>query len=347
VDGQRVRTDKGLLVFTVLVLLPLSGAGAIEISLPTENDALLRGRPGEFYQFVDRDFRGEKTTPWEGGQYGFVRDPREIGGGLAYARFHEGIDIRPVRRDAAGMPLDEVRACADGRVVYVNLLPGASNYGRYVVLEHAWDGCRYFSLYAHLNTINARSGAEVRRGEKLGVLGFTGSGIDQRRAHLHFELNLMLSSTFESWHARFFPNDINRHGLHNGLNLAGIDVAAFLLARQTTPALTIPEFVRSRPAAYAVRLPIRGLDLLKSYPWLLSGSKAGAESVVVSFDRTALPVNAVPDKQPPDPAGPELVWARPESVPLGLWTHEIISGTAGNAALTSTGLRYMALVVGR
>jgi murein DD-endopeptidase MepM/ murein hydrolase activator NlpD len=341
-----VRAHLDVILFATSVLLPPFGGAAIEISLPTDNDALLCGRPEEFYQFVDRDFRGTKTTPWEGGQYGFVRDPREIAGGLAYARFHEGIDIRPLRRDAAGMPLDEVRACADGRVVYVNLIPGSSNYGRYVVVEHTWDGCRYFSLYAHLNEIDVRIGSPVRHREKLGVLGFTGSGIDQRRAHLHFEINLMLSSSFERWHAQFFPSDVNRHGLHNGLNLAGIDVAAFLSARQITPGLTMPEFVRSRRAAYAIRLPIRGLDLVKSYPWLLSGSKAGAESVIVSFDRTALPVNAVPDKQPPNPAGPDLVWTRPASVPLGLWTHEIVSGTAENATLTPIGRRYMALLVG-
>ena len=47
----------------------------IEISLPTENDALFRGGGEEFYQYIEREFQGEKSWPWEGGRYGYVRNP--------------------------------------------------------------------------------------------------------------------------------------------------------------------------------------------------------------------------------------------------------------------------------
>jgi hypothetical protein len=83
--------------------------------LPTDNRALF-DEPAQFFQFVDRDFEGAKSTPWEGGQFGFVRDPRRLGRGIAYARFHEGLDIKPLQRDAQGNPQDEVRAIADGIV---------------------------------------------------------------------------------------------------------------------------------------------------------------------------------------------------------------------------------------
>ena len=76
----------------------------IEISLPTDNDALFRGGGPEFYQYIERDFRGEKSTPWEGGRYGFVRNPVPTVEGLIYTRFHEGIDIRCLHRDARGRP---------------------------------------------------------------------------------------------------------------------------------------------------------------------------------------------------------------------------------------------------
>jgi hypothetical protein len=61
----------------------------IEISLPTDNDALFQGGGPEFYQYIERDFQGEKSTPWEGGRYGFVRNPVPTAQGLIYTRFHE------------------------------------------------------------------------------------------------------------------------------------------------------------------------------------------------------------------------------------------------------------------
>ena len=56
-----------------------------------------------------------------------MRDPVETAGGPVYTRFHEGMDVRPMRRDARGEPLDEVRAMAEGKVVYTSQAAGASN----------------------------------------------------------------------------------------------------------------------------------------------------------------------------------------------------------------------------
>src|SRR5437773_6731759 len=106
----------------------------LDLVLPTDNDALFSGNGPEFYQYVERNYKGVKSTPWEGGQYGFVRDPIDTAGGVLYTRFHEGIDIRPLHRDANGEPLDEVCAIADGKVVHVNPLSGYSNYGKYIVI---------------------------------------------------------------------------------------------------------------------------------------------------------------------------------------------------------------------
>jgi hypothetical protein len=106
----------------------------LDLALPTDNDALFSGDGPAFYQYIDRNYKGVKSTPWEGGQYGFVRDPIETSAGMFYTRFHEGIDIRPLRRDPHGEPLDEVRAVGDGKVVHTNLVPGYSNYGKYIVI---------------------------------------------------------------------------------------------------------------------------------------------------------------------------------------------------------------------
>src|SRR5213596_929512 len=89
----------------------------VDLVLPTDNDAFFSGGGPGFFQFIERNYKGVKSTPWEGGQYGFVRDPMETSAGVVYTRFHEGIDIRALHRDGRGEPLDEVRAIADGKVV--------------------------------------------------------------------------------------------------------------------------------------------------------------------------------------------------------------------------------------
>jgi hypothetical protein len=133
------------LLLSAAMTIQTARSQVLDLVLPTDNDALFSGDGPAFYQYVDRDYNGVKSTPWEGGQYGFVRDPKSTGGGVVYTRFHEGIDIRSVHRDANGEPLDEVRAIADGEVVHVSLAPGYSNYGKYIVIEHRWDGSNYYS----------------------------------------------------------------------------------------------------------------------------------------------------------------------------------------------------------
>src|SRR5437879_2655765 len=144
------------IVLAVIVLSTslLAQNPKIEISLPTDNDALFRGGGPDFFQYIDRDFHGEKSTPWEGGRYGFVRNPVPTAQGLVYTRFHEGIDIRCLHRDARGEPLDGVRAIADGKVVHTNQVPGYSNYGRYIVIEHGWDGSPYSSICGPLSKVD-------------------------------------------------------------------------------------------------------------------------------------------------------------------------------------------------
>src|SRR6266581_6379127 len=179
----------------------------LDLVLPTDNDALFSGDGAAFYQYVERNYKGLKSTPWEGGQYGFVRDPTDTAGGVVFTRFHEGIDIRPLQRDSRGDPLDEVHPIADGKVVHVNAVPGYSNYGKYVVIEHRWDGSNYYSLYGHLSSVAVQPGETVRRGQRIGVMGYTGTGINRERAHLHLELCLMFSRQFEAWYNTFFRND--------------------------------------------------------------------------------------------------------------------------------------------
>ena len=192
------------LLLSAAMTIQTARSQVLDLVLPTDNDALFSGDGPAFYQYVDRDYNGVKSTPWEGGQYGFVRDPKSTGGGVVYTRFHEGIDIRSVHRDANGEPLDEVRAIADGEVVHVSLTPGYSNYGKYIVIEHRWDSSHYYKFATDISSsIAVQPGEKVKRGQPIAVMGYTGTGINRERAHLHLEVCLMFSSQFEAWYNTF------------------------------------------------------------------------------------------------------------------------------------------------
>jgi murein DD-endopeptidase MepM/ murein hydrolase activator NlpD len=317
----------------------------LDIVLPTDNDALFSGNGPEFYQYVERNYKGAKSTPWEGGQYGFVRDPTDTAGGVLYTRFHEGIDIRPLHRDANGEPLDEVRAIADGKVVHVNPVSGYSNYGKYIVIEHRWDGSNYYSLYGHLSLIAVQPGQTVRRGQRIAVMGYTGTGINRERAHLHLELDLMFSRQFEAWYNTFFRNDPNRHDIYNGMNLAGIDIARLYVALRKNPALTIPEFLKDEETFYKVTLPTaRHFDLATLYPWMIAGGKRNnAASWEISFARSGVPLKIEPSDR--HVAQPELSYVKKSSADCSYLTRDIVSGRGATAHLTNYGAQLMRLLI--
>jgi hypothetical protein len=333
-----------LLVSALMHTSTMSESQNLNLVLPTDNDALFSGGGAAFYQHIERNFKGVKSTPWEGGQYGFVRDPIDTPGGLVYTRFHEGMDIRPVHRDAHGEPLDEVRAIAAGKVVHVNPVPGYSNYGKYIVIEHRWGDSDYYSLYAHLSSIAVEPGESVNRGQNIAVMGYTGTGINRERAHLHLELNLMLSHEFESWYNAFFRNDPNHNGIYNGMNLAGLDIARLYLALQKDPSLTIPEFLRREQTFYKVTIPRnRHFDLLKLYSWMRdTGGRNEKSSWEVSFAQSGVPLRIEPSDQ--SVTQPVLSYVKKSTANYSLLTRNIVGSQGANAHLTDYGTQLMRLL---
>ncbi len=318
---------------------------AIELGLPTDNDAIFRGGGAAFYQYIERDYHGEKTFPWEGGQYGFVRDPEQTAQGIVYTRFHEGIDIRPMYRDENGEPRDEVRAIADGKVVYTSLVASYSNYGKYIVIEHDWDGSPYYSLYGHLSKIDTHMGESVQRGQHIAVMGYTGVGINRERAHVHLELNLILNHKFEGWYAATHSNDPNHHGIYNGINLAGLDIAKLYLQLHENSALTIPQFISHEEVFYKVAFPhSRHFELPKLYPWMAGGNAdADPRSWEVSFARSGLPLRIEPsDRKIKEP---EVVFVKPSSLNASYLTNGVATGPPSHAHLTEFGTQMMHLLI--
>jgi murein DD-endopeptidase MepM/ murein hydrolase activator NlpD len=318
-------------------------ADALAIILPTSNRRLLDDDGPGFYMYVDRNFRGQQTRPWEGGQWGFVRNPRVTPQGIVYTRFHAGIDIQPLYRDRAGEPLDTVRTIDDGRVVYVNNAAGASNYGIYVVVEHQWSGASFYSLYAHLMRTDVRRGQIVRRGDALGRLGYTGSGINRRRAHVHLEVNILLSRNFQEWFDRHLRPAANPHGVFNGLNMASLDVTSLYLDSDRRPALTITEFFESKQPYFRVAVPNTGrFDFMHRYAFLVEDPDDDPPAWEISFTRWGLPIGV---RSYPRPVSEPLITGiERSSLNYEFLTAGLVSGSGEQYTLSQRGRRLIELV---
>lgn len=348
-EEEKVALMRSLLPACLAIALLASSAPLpaepLRLQLPTANDALLHDKPEDFYMYVDRNFEGEVTKPWSGGQYGFVRTMLRTSEGVLGIRFHEGIDIQPLERDSSQNPLDEVKSIATGVVAYVNSTAGNSNYGKYIVVEHNFGDGPVFSLYAHLSDTSVEAGQRVLGGAKLGKMGFTGAGINRTRAHVHLELALLLSLRFDDWHHTLYGTQ-NHHGIHNGMNLAGLDIAALYLALQENPDLSIPGFLSREPIYYKVTVARRGpLELVERYSWLKRGDHSRpSPSWEISFSASGIPLAVAPSNR--NVSKPLITYVRTTQSRHEHHTSSRVSGTGRRASLTARGLQHLSLVTG-
>jgi murein DD-endopeptidase MepM/ murein hydrolase activator NlpD len=337
-------------VFLFVLLSPLSLLSQIQrmnLVLPTDNRALLEGKPEDFYMFIDRTVDGQATTPWEGGQFGFVRDPKRLTTGeTLYSRFHEGLDIKPVARDEKGEPLDEVRSIAPGEVVHSVPQTGKSNYGRYLVVKHDWGYGPFYSLYAHLREIRVAVGDKVEGGSVLGILGYSGTGIDRRRAHTHVELNLLLSPRFEAWHDAMHRSP-NANGVYNGLNLIGMDLSGLYLALQKNPSASAAQMVTQTEPFFRVAVPGSApMEILQTYPWLCHAAlpEQPPASWEITFSAWGLPVSIEPGAE--RVSIPALKWVKPSTMPYYFQTRGCVAGSGDKPVLSAEGAGIARLVSG-
>jgi murein DD-endopeptidase MepM/ murein hydrolase activator NlpD len=330
--------------FIGLLVIANINAEPITLVLPTENDHLYSGQPDRFYMYVDRTFEGTVSKPWEGGSFGFVRTPIRVNGDVVLTKFHEGIDIAPIKRDKAGNPLDLVMSISAGKVVHASHLAGRSNYGRYLVVEHDWEQSKVYSLYAHLAEITVQVGDAVRAGAVLGRMGYTGAGINQTRAHLHLELGVLMSLRFEDWHKQNFASQ-NHHGIFNGINLAGIDVASFFLAHRENPNLSFSEFVLSRQVQFKVLVPAKKdePEFLVRHPWMRRPGDAGFKSWEIGFTGTGHVVSFTPSSKVVNQ--PTVSHIRPAEMNQTYLTRGLISGNGNEISLTRDGSRLVSLIL--
>lgn len=322
----------------------LSSARAVELQLPTENHHLFSGEPEKFYMYVDRTFEGATTKPWEGGSFGFVRTPIRLGGEVVLTKFHEGVDISPIKRDKAGNPLDLVNAVSDGIVVHTSDVAGRSNYGKYVVVEHKFDEDAFYSVYAHLSVVKVKPGDVVKTCSLIGQMGYTGAGLNRTRAHLHLEMCLLMSNHFAGWHTAF-SGGTNFHGNFNGMNLAGMDVASLFLEHKKNPDLRVQDFVLAQPPYFKVTVPRKGAwDFASRHRWLAKGDLAApTPSWEISFSATGLTVGIAASQR--EVAEPMVTAVRDSKVSHRHLTRGLIDGQGNAATLTRSGKQLVALLM--
>lgn len=90
-------------------------------------------------------------------------------------KMHTGIDFTAPKGTA-------IQATGNGKVVKVE--NRRNGYGKNVTIDHGYG---FKSLYAHMNKILVREGQHVKKGEKIGLIGSTGTSTG---AHLHYEVRV-------------------------------------------------------------------------------------------------------------------------------------------------------------
>ena len=269
---------------TATTLLFAASLHSQTFRLPTANQALFDRDGGS-----ERFFVGTVGKPWTSGTFGCVRSEGW--------QLHEGLDIRCLQRDKRGEPTDPVMATADGTVAYVNRKASLSNYGNYVILRHEVDGLEIYSTYAHLREIRAdlKAGVAVKAGESIGVMGRTANtreGISKDRAHVHFELNLLVNESFPAWYKKTFPGQRNDHGLWNGQNMLALDPRDVLLEqRRLGTKFNLVKHLQSQNELCRVIVRDTSFPWLKRYGPLV---RASAPGEVVAGYEMALTFNGIP-----------------------------------------------------
>lgn len=268
-----------------LCQLPALQLRAENFLLPTANHALFEKGDAENF------FVGTVGKSWTSGCFGCVRTEGR--------QMHEGLDIRCLQRDKRGEPVDPVMATADGTVAYINSKPSLSNYGNYILLRHKTDGLEIYSLYAHLSKVRGglMIGNPVKTGEIIATMGRTTNtkeGISKERAHVHFELDLLVSDRFASWYKKNFPGQRNDHGDWNGQNLIAIDPLPILRDQQRLgKKFSLVAAVRNQTELCRVFVRDTNFPWLKRYPQLIQPNPKAEREGVAGYE-IALNFNSLP-----------------------------------------------------
>jgi murein DD-endopeptidase MepM/ murein hydrolase activator NlpD len=89
---------------------------------------------------------------------------------------HKGIDLSTYRQG------DPIVTTADGQIVTVDYDPGG--FGNYIIIKHKHG---FYTRYAHMLSVQVRTGQRVQQGEVVGRIGNTGLSTGP---HVHYEVHI-------------------------------------------------------------------------------------------------------------------------------------------------------------
>jgi peptidoglycan LD-endopeptidase LytH len=274
---MRLSLERRTIIFSgaLFLLCHASLLAQAPFQFPTANHALYQ--PGGELKFFAPT---APDKPWTSGSFGCVRDNG--------TRMHEGLDIRHLQTDRHGEPSDPVMATADGTIVYFSKKPGLSNYGNYIVVRHLIQGLEIYSLYAHLSEVRPDLviGQSLKVGEVIGRMGRTSSAetIAKERAHVHFELNVLINDDFATWYKKNNPpGERNDHGEWNGQNLNGLDVREILLAEHSGK-FSLLDFLRGQTELCRVLVRATNFPYLKRYGALVLKNPIAEKEGVAGYE---------------------------------------------------------------
>lgn len=280
-----------------LVVLRFMAAGLSAMSLywPTPNTAFIEGKPEETYLQPTASGRLESAL------FGCTRNDGR--------RFHEGIDLKPLKRDRRGRATDPVFAIAPGEIAHINRIGGNSSYGIYVVVAHQEHGLEFYSLYAHLASVTQglKTGETVVAGQQIGIMGNTSASIriPHSRAHLHLEIGLRLNRHFDAWYQRQDYTEPNRQGSWNGINLQAIDPIVFYRRLIAYPKASAIEVFLSESVSFRVAFHFASPpDFLQRNPVFSPSRPSEIESgwYQIGFNEYGIPLewHRIPGSSIPD-----------------------------------------------
>jgi len=315
-----------------------------KVQFPTDNRNLLNGKFSQFYMYTDRYFEGVRSKPWQGGLYGFSRNQKRHGNDIIMTRFHEGVDIRPLYRDGNQVPQDLIKPISPGKVVHVNDDTSKSSYGKYLVIEHDTYSGKLYSLYAHLASIWVKRGKKVTTDTTIGRLGYTGNGLNKERAHLHIELNLLISKDFEDWHGKHYTSP-SHHDIYNGINMVGLPLHHFFKSGK----MPYMAHYRKQLQPYYTAIVKRTKNkptLIKNYPWLLDGQElSSSPSWEITLTGSGIPLKMVPSQRKVSEKYPQVAQLHTHvRYPHSWQTKGRLTGTGSKAQITPSGVRYLQLL---
>jgi murein DD-endopeptidase MepM/ murein hydrolase activator NlpD len=322
-------------------LATLSCALAQPFRLPTANSAIFK--PGA----EERFFAATPGNIWTSGSFGCVRNNGW--------KIHEGLDIRSLQADKRGEPTDPVSATADGEVVYLNTRAGLSSFGNYLIVRHQLEGLEIYSFYAHLSRIEpgVKVGLRVKSGQVLATMGRTSSvtTIGKDRAHVHFELNLLVNDRFSAWFKKNCPGERNDHGDWNGQNFIGLDPRLILLEEQKLGAkFSLLDFIRRQTELCRVVVRATSFPWLRRYPQLVRHNPVAEKEGIAGYE-IALNFNALPFELIPRAASELKSKAAVQLLSVNAAEQQknparrLVIESRGHWTLTDHGLRAVGLVI--